>query len=296
MSAAALYDPGRTIRIEDDLESIFYVLLYYAIRFLPHSASQEAVGRILYEVFDDFSDGVKGISCGLGKYSLMQEGAINITTITGGDHVDPERAKKDFLVFYASPPSDANVRPSVHPINDIIANCLDWFNALYSLDDDRRPVALERGVVEVTDTPGSLLAEMAADPTEPGHGETRSNAITESMIGRAKNVRSHAALRSMLSRAPKWSGWPKECDKGEDKRPKGGYVMKETLATVSAVLSGPSVRSMKRSHADIEDSGKPETAEADAQDNEDNDSEDNEDASREPGTPSRSAPKRIRRV
>ncbi|EJF57410.1 hypothetical protein DICSQDRAFT_69542, partial [Dichomitus squalens LYAD-421 SS1] len=76
MSAHALNDPYRRIVIQDELESFFHVLLYYAIRFVPHNLGDEDVGLFLHEYFDGYLSTNAGYRCGLAKRNAMVNGAI----------------------------------------------------------------------------------------------------------------------------------------------------------------------------------------------------------------------------
>ena len=57
MSANALNNPAKIIGIADDLESIFHVLVYFALRFLPSNAHEKATQILLFDYFDHHSDG-----------------------------------------------------------------------------------------------------------------------------------------------------------------------------------------------------------------------------------------------
>ena len=95
MSAHALNDPHRRIVIQDELESFFHVLLYYAVRFLPHNLADQKVGRFLYEYFDGFSPDDEGYRCGQVKLNAMVNGVIGIRTYHG--EKDPTRTYLKFL-------------------------------------------------------------------------------------------------------------------------------------------------------------------------------------------------------
>ena len=84
MSAHALNDPHRRIVIQDELESFFHVLLYYAIRFLPHTLNDNSIGRFLQEYFDGYSPGPNGgYLCGSEKFNAMVNGVIRLPTYNG---------------------------------------------------------------------------------------------------------------------------------------------------------------------------------------------------------------------
>ncbi|RPD57784.1 hypothetical protein L227DRAFT_577769, partial [Lentinus tigrinus ALCF2SS1-6] len=66
MSVRALNNPDKEIATEDEIEALFHVLLYHAVRFLPHNMVRDAVPRFLIDYFDGCR--VKGdgeYACGL---------------------------------------------------------------------------------------------------------------------------------------------------------------------------------------------------------------------------------------
>ena len=83
MSAHSLNDPFPKIVIQDELESFFHVLLYYAVRFLYHNLSHENVGHFLHNYFDDYSTHASGYRCGNVKLHAMETGVISLRSFNG---------------------------------------------------------------------------------------------------------------------------------------------------------------------------------------------------------------------
>ena len=81
--------------MQDELESFFHVLLYYAVRFLPHNLADQKVGRFLHEYFDGFSPDDEGYRCGEVKHNAMVKGFIDLRTYNG--YEDPTRTSLKFL-------------------------------------------------------------------------------------------------------------------------------------------------------------------------------------------------------
>ncbi|RPD57778.1 hypothetical protein L227DRAFT_223617 [Lentinus tigrinus ALCF2SS1-6] len=52
MSVRALNNPDKEIVTEDEIEALFHVLLFHAVRFLPHNMVRDAVPRFLIDYFD----------------------------------------------------------------------------------------------------------------------------------------------------------------------------------------------------------------------------------------------------
>ncbi|KAI0753150.1 hypothetical protein C8Q80DRAFT_496554 [Daedaleopsis nitida] len=120
MSAYTLKFPLTVIRIPDEMEAFFNVLLFYAIRFLAHNCKD--VGAFMHAYFDGF-DKVDGeYYCGTFKLSAMKSGTLDISGI--GE-----------LTFYL--PSDESADPpsprKVHPIDYLIKELLQLFSARYNL-------------------------------------------------------------------------------------------------------------------------------------------------------------------
>ncbi|CDO78019.1 hypothetical protein BN946_scf184907.g9 [Trametes cinnabarina] len=73
-SASALGNPSKRIIVQDDMESFFHLMLYFAIRFLPHNC--ENVGEFMDAYFDGYVE-ANGVYYGGGdKMAAMRSGTL----------------------------------------------------------------------------------------------------------------------------------------------------------------------------------------------------------------------------
>ncbi|KAI0368951.1 hypothetical protein BV20DRAFT_1021386 [Pilatotrama ljubarskyi] len=175
MSAFALNEHTKTIVIQDELESFFHVLLYIAVRLLPHNCEDSAVPQFLYDYFDDFSAHPTGHGCGATKYGVMCGGVIPL----GAYNRKKTGAKGGKLNFLLPSPSESPVKttspttsdqaanststpaedvpsPSMpeHPLNDIVRKLLSWFSAYYNLQleqNSKGPAPSKQGTTQSSD-------------------------------------------------------------------------------------------------------------------------------------------------
>ncbi|KAH9947449.1 hypothetical protein B0H21DRAFT_891271 [Amylocystis lapponica] len=119
MSAASLNDANKQMVVQDDLESFLYVLLYFALRFLPNNHPN--VPSFMRHFFDGAYDGDGVYRCGLVKMMAMQSGAIEWKQ---------DRHTKKRLQFLYSPNAEIP-----HPLNDIISTLLQWFAAYHRVEE-----------------------------------------------------------------------------------------------------------------------------------------------------------------
>ena len=101
MSAHVLLAKKKLIDIPDELESFFHVLVYLAVRFLPHNLDDDLVENFLHDYFDDYTDGDDGFFCGPVKYNCIKRGVIDLTTISGTVAVtnnSPSRHKQRWFI------------------------------------------------------------------------------------------------------------------------------------------------------------------------------------------------------
>ncbi len=122
--------------IADELESVFYVLVYYALRYLQSNLNDHQVAKLLDEFFDCFTyeDGI--ISCGNLKGSTLR---------TSGELKVIQGRYGSVRVLFRS------------PMDHIITTLLQWFKARYAvLDYD----------VWVKENGGLLLGNL---PSDMGH-------------------------------------------------------------------------------------------------------------------------------
>jgi len=70
MSYRLLRDPSAYHELQDDLESFCYVVLYLALRYLPHN-KVPALPVIMKKVFEEHSTTPTGVDGGDGKYSMF---------------------------------------------------------------------------------------------------------------------------------------------------------------------------------------------------------------------------------
>lgn len=163
MSASSLQAPSKEIVVEDELESFFHVLLFFAIRFLHHNCNE--VANFMHAYFDDYSMLNTGrYGCGSFKMLCMTDGCISLDIEDDGtvktllEFSWPPPAKPaadaasststDSLPDTVAPtsaksPSDAVAPVSekplpdaverVYPLNHIIKTILGWIQAHYSL-------------------------------------------------------------------------------------------------------------------------------------------------------------------
>ncbi|PIL33408.1 hypothetical protein GSI_04030 [Ganoderma sinense ZZ0214-1] len=257
MSVHALVKKHRPIEIPDDLESFFHVLVYFAIRFLPHNLADNLVGHFLYTYFDDYSDGAPGFTCGQLKYNAIKRGLIDITLITGsGDATESD--KEEPLVFFqpqsASPDDNDETTEDVaarasHPIDDLISDILKALQAFYAKDAAKKPKRRALGNTAPGKLPPSAIAAIEAeldqseDDSEEDDGAESSSpkAVPTSVSRLAAKVETHAAMRKLILSHLRREGWP-DVDRGDDKKPKGGYVPAKENTLVGSVIPTGSKR------------------------------------------------------
>ncbi|KAI1784358.1 hypothetical protein LXA43DRAFT_1042940 [Ganoderma leucocontextum] len=253
MSVHTLLKSTRMIEISDDLESFFHVLIYYAIRFLPHNLADSAVGRFLYNYFDDYTDGVSGFTCGPAKYYAMKTGVIDLTLITDSASGDKDQKEQPLMFFLPQDdtPSDENgesiAESGGHPINDLVAELLKAFQALYAKDGTK---ILDTKVPKRGWAPAkammAFLAEMEAE--ESPNASTSAARATSAKDGAAvdpslaEKVETHGPMKKLIFSHLAYATWPDD-DKSEDKKPREGYVpAKENTAVGSTAVRTGSKR------------------------------------------------------
>ncbi|KAM5542896.1 hypothetical protein V8D89_003280 [Ganoderma adspersum] len=244
MSVHALLDPRRVITIADDLESLFHVLLYFAIRFLPNNCAN-AVVPLLVNYFDGYTDGAKRRSSGQMKYQAMNKGEIDITLVAN-------RTQRGVLKFYINPSkpdsectnntdtAERLTKRRLHPINALIAELLGWFKALYSLVDNSkkkdgtkstkpaagRPIAKIPLLLPKSRGPGlNRRASSSASPASATPSTTA--AADEALRAVAAKLQSHDAMEELLSRyitEKRWRTGDKIANLNVKPQPENGYT------------------------------------------------------------------------
>lgn len=256
LSAHALNDPEKLIIIQDELESVFHALVYMSIRFLPHNCAAASVGRLLYDYFDDFQDTDGGYGCGKTKLVAMRTGQIFF--VQGGIDVE--------LRFTWS-----NDESSIqHPIDKIIRTLLgcQWFKAYYAVTHPdpavimpttgKMPLPLRSGGFSMLGE-GDLVwgnpQASAKRPSTPPRPTADQIAIDKEI---AENLQNHDAMAELFMRyLADPNSWPSK-DKGEDKRPKGGYKPRDEITCATTeYMSMP--QPVKREAGDVEELEPPST-------------------------------------
>ncbi|KAM5542900.1 hypothetical protein V8D89_003284 [Ganoderma adspersum] len=240
MSVHVLLARTKLVKIPDELESFFHVLVYLAVRFLPHNLGDDLVGNFLHDYFDDYTDGDDGSLCGPVKYNSIKRGVIDLTTITGTVAVTNKSQKGKPLVFFMpqSTPfdnrKDATTR-DVHPINQLTSELLEAFQAFYARDDvaEAKMGALDdpfsvppevRDAIAAFKKSGAWAGDRTATPgTRNASGSTAASAL-------AAKVETHAAMRRIMLNYLGSAPWPK-LDKGSTAV--GSTILESTIPTRS---------------------------------------------------------------
>ncbi|KAI0666257.1 hypothetical protein C8Q78DRAFT_462421 [Trametes maxima] len=250
MSALALNDHKKPIRIEDELESFLHVLLHISVRFLPHNLADEHVPQFLHDYFDDYSAAGTERHCGTAKFAAMQLGFVGISQYKNKAE-DPRQLK--FLL-----PADTDAGPSTttdaaagettrstieHPINGIIEPLLSWLSAHYALDlleqesltrrvgSDVAPdftngfmrlMAKARRPHKAKDTKDSPSAAQLLAGASTGATAPDRVVLTE----RARKLGSHTATLELLEIVLFQSDWPPLPDRVGERNPAKSRVLK----------------------------------------------------------------------
>ena len=131
----------KEVEICDELESFFYVILYYAVRYLRSNIREGDVGDWLYDFFDTY--GVSGNSyvCGKVKLNSMETGRL---TVSVGETLKFES-----------------------PMDDLIADLLKLFKARYTIDTYDRNRAKLEAIPELEVSDSSLSTRLSARRRRP---------------------------------------------------------------------------------------------------------------------------------
>ncbi|KAI0359651.1 hypothetical protein OH77DRAFT_1047033 [Trametes cingulata] len=248
LSVGALNNHTKVIVVQDELESFFHVLLYIAIRFLPHNCDSTSVPQFLKDYFDDYSPHVNGHRCGTVKLNAMYHGRIDLTVYNNSKE-DEDSANLHFI--WPSKPNETRHKRK-HPLDGLIETFLSWFAAYYELI--LTPKAEDAETAEIGDEEDggefpSILAEIgpekeleeaeeqgrsgsessssASSPTAtvldlPGQNADRPQKPSRRTLEkRARNLDSHAPMLNELYNTLTKKKWPTE-DRCDDRKPKKG--------------------------------------------------------------------------
>ncbi|KAH9889432.1 hypothetical protein C8Q73DRAFT_654349 [Cubamyces lactineus] len=162
LSANALSHPSKRIMVQDDMESLFHLLLYQAIKYLPHNCFD--VGRFIEEYFDGYEELNGTYIVGKEKMNAMRSGVVTTPASeplvfylsepnppeiapakpsTIHEHAQKSSAADSPVALVAPSKTDTNTTssaspvpelPPVHPINDLFAELLSILHAHYRLN------------------------------------------------------------------------------------------------------------------------------------------------------------------
>ncbi|KAI1785195.1 hypothetical protein LXA43DRAFT_149942 [Ganoderma leucocontextum] len=236
-SAARVLDqPWKTITAADEIECVFHVLIYYAVRFLQHNLPDKFVGLFLKNYFDASSGMTQTgeLTAPVLKREAMKTGAITLETygVKGrlrfiwvdeepqGGGQDAEAAARA-----VTPPLDYD-----HPLNELIDTLLSWFSALYAIDllDNTTDASPGSG------SPSSRARRGRGKPALPDDSDSDAESLpipqraarpsreqVDKLRALAAKLEGHSHVVSLFHDFCRQS-FPS--DKGEDKRPEKGYT------------------------------------------------------------------------
>ncbi|KAI9062415.1 hypothetical protein FKP32DRAFT_844644 [Trametes sanguinea] len=257
-SAMALDNPKKRIVVQDDMESFFHLMLYYAIRFLPHNCAN--VGEFMDQYFDGHHQENGVYYGGDKKMNAMTSGQL---TIFGQHTLEFYTAEKDAqpkanstslqrdgsAVPRANPRSslnaeitnlavapithEANDSLELHPINSVFHDFLERIKAHYALYCTARKAKKEQPPptrpLPMTSTQALLRLRMApvlkeahAKPSEPKHAMPEPALLEKErqvLEGLAAKLGDHEEMKRLLARHIDEERWP-EHDRVPDKLPK----------------------------------------------------------------------------
>ncbi|EIW54474.1 uncharacterized protein TRAVEDRAFT_52179 [Trametes versicolor FP-101664 SS1] len=232
MSVNALNNPDKEISIPDELESFFHALLWFAIRWLPHNCND--VDKFMFEYFDTGrTENGKEYTCGTVKQSTMNSAHL-ITPTNASLHFfrrplskkGPQGPSAQLLTSGdpsdSSEPSTSAVKApewseaDLHPIDDVFAELLDWFQAAYRLANHRKlrstPVPTQQPLEGLDAARFKRFQLLLAEDSQPLGVALSDPTLQQTRAGleeRAKKLETHKAmLKFLYARAFAPDVWP----------------------------------------------------------------------------------------
>ncbi|RDX50666.1 hypothetical protein OH76DRAFT_1402286 [Lentinus brumalis] len=140
MSVALLNRPQKAVEIPDDMESLFYVLLYHAVRYLKSNC--KSVPEWLEDFFDVFSYVDGGYGCGHMKQNAIETGKLILN-----------KATKTRLMFNS-------------PMDQLLGSLLRSFQAYYLVKeyDETQQKAEAKSQLQATSLGASALGASRLRP------------------------------------------------------------------------------------------------------------------------------------
>ncbi|TFK78900.1 hypothetical protein K466DRAFT_606571 [Polyporus arcularius HHB13444] len=238
MSARALNNPEKEIVVEDEIEAFFHVLLYHAVRFLPHNLNPDHIPQFLQDYFDGCCTMGGEYRCGLAKLTAMENGFITITTYNSAP------ATLKFL--------QRDMKTS-HVLDGLVSRLLRSFKEVYALHPSAPPVPQPSSVETAEDVNvfwAALGAMSNVDPVTPRNTDEVQSKQPQSVVvasddGQAPlSFKEHRHVIELFTEFLKRTDWPAN-DKGEDLRVKGIKRANTSQGASGSTSEGES-KSMKR--------------------------------------------------
>ncbi|KAI0699935.1 hypothetical protein C8T65DRAFT_831738 [Cerioporus squamosus] len=149
MSARALNNPDKEIVVEDEIEAFFHVLLFHAVRFLPHNIDPDSVPQFLEDYFDGCCTKNEEYRCGIPKLMAMENGSIALTAY----NTTPATLK--FV--------QRDDMSKAHVLDGLVSRLLLSFKEAYALDPASIP-GQEPSQVKTGEDIDAFWAELQAMP------------------------------------------------------------------------------------------------------------------------------------
>ncbi|KAI0655269.1 hypothetical protein C8Q70DRAFT_923816 [Cubamyces menziesii] len=217
-SLGTVRNPDKVLRVEDELEAFFNVLLLYAVRFLRSTLPQRSVAPFVEEFWDTFKMHPNGsLECSDLKQKALKKGQLEGVGV--GD-----------IMF-----CDDGGAP-VHPLNGLLRELLQRFQARYAhlqweadmgMDNPLRPTLGLPGTRAVL---GEASRNVAANPQAPVTVRPVRPPLSPKTIELAHSLQTHTAVIKLFSKWMIDQGWPLH-DKVGDRLP-DDYVSTRRIVPV----------------------------------------------------------------
>ncbi|KAI0645208.1 hypothetical protein C8Q79DRAFT_927438 [Trametes meyenii] len=218
LSVNVLRDPKKKLAVEDELESFFHLVLYYAIRYLPHNCPD--VAGWMYSYFDGFTYVDEEYFGGKAKSDAISSGVLD---------AGPGKPLK----FFTSPPEAGSPEPPAHPINQYFRQqllALQAYNTIYRVDHGMIQSAAPSNPT-MDSSEEFLEDELFADdwfsticpeveetwPDEPG---VLTESQREHLQTQCKILKDHTSMLAEYRNIWYLKGWPRVSEKVEDQMSK----------------------------------------------------------------------------